>query len=158
MRLFAWLASAFVTLCLAACGGGGASSDGQGTSPVLAPPAASPTPAALLQTSVPVANYITTSAEAAAYRILNQERLQCGVGALAQNAGLDAAAAGQAQYQVLRQLEGRFGGHDQVPGTRGYVAVTPAERAKLAGYPGLAVGENSAMPYPIRPTPSPAKV
>lgn len=84
--------------------------------PVLAPPPTSAVPTAALQTSVPIASYVTTSAEAAAYRLLNQERLRCGVGALAQNAALDIATTGQAQYQVLRQLEGRFGGHYQVPG------------------------------------------
>lgn len=147
MRFMARLGSSLAVLSIAACGGGGASPDTQ-TAPSGAAPSSPSGPVASLQTSVPSASYGPFSAEAAAFRILNQERLRCGVGLLAQSAALDAAAAGHAQYQVLRQLEGKFGEHNQVPGMTGFMAVTPAERARLAGYPGTAIGENLAYTFP----------
>lgn len=142
MKLAALLACTFAVLSLAACGGGGSSTGGQTTPPATLLPAPGSPPAPSIQTSVPPPTYAPASIELAAFRVLNQERQRCGVGLLAQNAALDVAAVGQALYQVMRQLEGRFGGHDQVPGMAGYVAATAADRARLAGYPGTAVGED----------------
>lgn len=151
LRFTSFIVAAFLGLSLAACGGGG----GGGTATTPQPPTTPSNPSTpgggtstSLQTSVPAATYATTSAEASAYKILNQERLRCGVGLLAQNSSLDTAAAGQTNYQVLRQLEGTFGSHNQTAGLSGYVATTPADRVAIAGYKGTYIGEDIAYAKP----------
>lgn len=135
---------------LAAAGGGGSTAPQTPSTP--SNPSNPSTPgggtSTSLQTSVTAATYAATSAEASAYKVLNQERLRCGVGLLAQNSSLDTAAAGQTNYQVLRQLEGTFGSHNQAPGLFGYVAATPADRVAIAGYKGTYIGEDIAYAKP----------
>lgn len=139
-----YLAVVCSALLLVGCGGGGGESSAQ---PPVAPPPSTGV-ASGLQVSVPAATYSSTSAEAFVFKVLNQERLRCGVGQLAQSAALDVAAAGQTNYQLLRQLEGVFGSHVQTPGVVGFTAATPADRAALAGYKGSYIGEDIAYVMP----------
>jgi uncharacterized protein YkwD len=138
------LAAAF-GLALAACGGGGGSAAGTASS---TPAASSGPTSTALQTSVPAATYAAASAEAAAYRVLNQERERCGVGLLAQSAELDTSAAGHTNYLVLRMLDGQIGTHDETPGLTGFVAVKVWDRTQLAGYKGAYIGEDIAYTAP----------
>jgi uncharacterized protein YkwD len=129
---------AVAALSLAACGGGGASSttpsatlytaqctNGQGTrvSTVSQADAAAQcfgdtgVYASTIVTSVPADTYnaTTQAEEKAAFALLNQERSSCGFGKLAQNAQLDTAAQGHADWL----LKNNYTGHYQVAGTPG---------------------------------------
>ena len=119
------LTTAVATL-LTACGGGGGSTT---TAPVaVTPPVTPAVAAATLVTSVPAATY--AGEQAAAFNLLNAERSQCGFGLLAQNAQLDTAAAGHANYLGVNNTSG----HIQVAGQPGFTGVTIADRAANAGY------------------------
>lgn len=121
--------TAVIAAVLVGCGGG----SGGSTPAQSAAPTPAPTPvAANLVTSVPAANY--TGEPAAAFNLLNAERLRCGFGLLTQNAALDAAAMAHANYSKVNGIVS----HTEVQGLPGFTGVTPQDRAK--GYVGT-VGE-----------------
>ncbi|ABM39618.1 Allergen V5/Tpx-1 family protein (plasmid) [Polaromonas naphthalenivorans CJ2] len=126
---------------LTACGGG----EGSGATTAASAPSAQPAPvvtpvstASTLVTAVSPSTYAVGSEEAAAFDKLNAERNACGFGLLAQNANLDVAAKGHANWNVLN---GYFG-HFQIAGTPGFTGVTPQERFAKAGY---TVGQGSTV-------------
>lgn len=123
---------------LAACGGG---SDGGSTASVTTTPA--PTTVAssnssakttttstanTLVTSVPKTTYV--GEELAAFNLLNAEREHCGFGLLAQNAKLDVAARGHADYLLLNNKTG----HYQLAGDVGFTGANPTARIIASGY------------------------
>lgn len=125
---------------LAACGGG----DGGGTSTVATTPT-TPAPTTVassntsttttstaatntLVTSVPKTTYV--GEELAAFELLNKEREHCGFGLLAQNAKLDAAARGHADWLLINNYTGHF----QVAGTPGFTGVDSTARIIASGY------------------------
>lgn len=79
---------------------------------------------------MPAPTYSVGSEELAAFHLLNAERGRCGFGLLAQNAHLDAAAAGHANFQLVNNLVGHFQ-DDTKPA---FTGVTPTDRANAAGY------------------------
>ena len=121
-------------MAMVACGGGGGTSQGPSPNPA-------PAPSGSLQSSVPTPSYAAGSAELAVFNSVNSHRLKCGFGLIAQNAQLDAAAAGHANYMRLRMNEGVDPGHDEDPAKSGFTASTGSERAKLAGFAGYSIGE-----------------
>ena len=126
-----FLALAFAAT-LTACGGGGGGG-GEGAAPLPVPiVVAAPTPPTTVPivTSVPTPTYAVGSEEKAAFDLLNAERAHCGFGLLAQNAALDTAARGHADWLLING----YTGHYQVIGTPGFTGVTPYERAVFAGY------------------------
>lgn len=81
-----------LTLSLVACGGGG------GGGSETAVPAASPTVVSNVTVAIPASTYATGSAELGGWTVLQQARVLCGFGALAQNTKLDAAELNHARY------------------------------------------------------------
>jgi len=113
---------------LAACGGGGGddANSGATSTPVVVIPGA----AANLVTSIPTPTYSTGSEELAAFATLNAARQRCGFGLLKQNAALDNAARGHADWNLINN----FAEHEQVAGTPGFTGVTFQDRFVSAGY------------------------
>lgn len=125
---------------LAACGGG---SDGGSTASVTTTPApttvaSSNSSATTTSTSTSTANTLVTSVpkttyvgeELAAFNLLNAEREHCGFGLLAQNAKLDVAARGHADWLLLNNSMGHF----QVAGTPGFTGIDSTARIIASGY------------------------
>lgn len=83
-----------------------------------------------LVTSVPALTYPAGSEELAALTLLNAQRQHCGFGLLKQNAKLDVAAKGHADWLVLNG----YSGHFQSAGTPGFTGVAPEDRMTAAGY------------------------
>lgn len=109
---------------LSGCSGGGET--GGSTPPVpLTPTALAP------QASVPDPTYAAGSGQLALFKALNAMRQQLGVGLLAQDARLDAAAQAHAAYlgsnRVLQ--------HDETAGNPRFYEATPLLRARKAGAP-----------------------
>lgn len=84
--------------------------------------------ASTLVTSVPKTTY--AGEELAAFELLNKEREHCGFGLLAQNAKLDVAARGHADYLLLNNSTG----HYQVAGNLGFTGIDPTARVIASGY------------------------
>lgn len=142
-------------LTLAGCGGGGGSG-GDAAVASLPASAAIPTPVAA---SSPTASTTTSTAstpstvqptyaagspELAAFNYLNAERERCGFGTLKQNAKLDVAAAGQANYETLRWNEGT--GHE-------YVTLKPhVQTAGLSGFTGATIHDRAVTAAGYRAT------
>lgn len=123
---------------LAACGGG---SDGGSTGTVAtttAPTTVASSNTSATTTSTPATNTLVTSVpkttyvgeELAAFELLNKEREHCGFGLLAQNAKLDVAARGHADWLLLNNYTGHF----QVAGTPGFTGVDSTARIIASGY------------------------
>lgn len=121
---------------LSACGGGGGG--GETAAPVVITP-----PVAALWydapvTVVPAAIYTVGSAELREFTALNEKRLQCGFGMLAQNTMLDKAADDHRKYLVEYQQPIMAAGLDlhleyaQYP--NGFTGATPWDRASFRGY------------------------
>lgn len=113
---------------LVACGGGG----GGGTASTPTPNP-TPTPVVVtsnIVTSVSTPTYTPASEELAAFNLLNAERERCGFGLLAQNAAIDTAARGHADWLLINGYTGHF----QVAGTTGFTGVAPVDRLVAAGY------------------------
>lgn len=141
-------ALALSALTLTACGGGGgaAAAIAAGTSAAPAPapttapsPAPAPTPApsadptggdSTLVNSVPAPTYAAASEELAAFNFLNAERQRCGFGLLAQNAMLDVASSGHANYLVVNNATGHFQDNTKPA----FTGTGPGDRATAAGY------------------------
>lgn len=118
--------TAIFAAALVGCGGGGGSSN---TSTPPAPIVTAPV-AANLVTTVTAASY--AGEFASAYNLLNAERGRCGLGLLAQNASLDAAAMSHANYSYTTGDTA----HTETAGQPGFTGVTVFDRAKAKGYPG----------------------
>ncbi|WP_431273257.1 CAP domain-containing protein [Variovorax ureilyticus] len=139
-------ALALSALALTACGGGGGGGAAivVGTSAVPAPapsPAPSPAPApapsadptggdSTLVSSVPAPTYAPASEELAAFNFLNSERQRCGFGLLAQNAMLDVASNGHANYLMVNNATGHFQDNTKPA----FTGTGPGDRATAAGY------------------------
>jgi uncharacterized protein YkwD len=72
------------------------------------------------------------SEESAAFELLNSERTRCGFGTLAQNAQLEAAARGHADYQALHDIFTHEQDFSLFP--QGFTGVRPMDRVTAAGY------------------------
>lgn len=122
------------TLVVAGCGGGsGGGSSAPTTTPVVETPVVvTPvvTPAAIV-TSAPPSTY--TGRLLDAYQTINQNRLACGFGALAQNGKLDTSANAHAAYLTANGLGST---HDEIVGRPGFTGATVAARVAAAGYSG----------------------
>lgn len=112
---------------LTACGGGGGGEEDTGTAPTIPS-----TDTVQLQTTSTPATY-STPGLAAAFDYLNRERLNCGFGALNQNAQLDQAAKNHALYVSSRNNMGDP--HIETEGSNLFTGVTSTDRAKALGYP-----------------------
>lgn len=125
------LSIALLSTLLAACGGGG----GGGNEPISQNPVPPPivevprfdetTPA---QTSVADPVYADAN-RAAAFRRYNEIRQAAGLGLLRQNAQLDVAAQGHADYIRING-----GSHYQEASRAGFTGHWPVDRAQAAGY------------------------
>ncbi|QCC05561.1 SCP domain-containing protein (plasmid) [Cupriavidus necator H16] len=123
-----------MTLALAACGGGGGD-DGGSKNPTT-PPTTPTTPTTpQVPTSVPPATSVGTPTypagdfRLASYTDLNNYRLAMGVGALRQDAFLDAAADNHLAYMKANALLA----HEETVGKPGFTGVNPYEQAVAAG-------------------------
>ncbi|CAN7775806.1 CAP domain-containing protein [Caballeronia sp. LjRoot31] len=116
----------FSTAILAACGGGG----GGGSSSTAAATSASSTTATSGNVSTP--QYAASSAQLAAFQLLNQERQQCGFAALTENTTLDQPAQAHATY--MGENSGLIT-DTEVSGNPGFTGVTYTDRAVHFGYP-----------------------
>jgi hypothetical protein len=83
-----------------------------------------------LISSVPAPTYTAASEELAAFNFLNAERARCGFGLLAQNAMLDVAANGHANYLVANNAVGYFQDNTKPA----FTGNGPGDRATAAGY------------------------
>ncbi len=99
---------------------------------VTPPPAQGAAAAALVAPPLVPSTYARGSEELAAFNLLNAERDRCGFGTLAQNALLDVAAIGHADYQNLNQLFTHV--QDAVAYPLGFTGELPADRVVAAGY------------------------
>ncbi|WP_244095917.1 CAP domain-containing protein [Rhodoferax ferrireducens] len=121
--------SVLMLAILSACGGGGG-----GTASTPTPtPTPEPTPVVVtspIVTSVPPATYPVVSEELSAFNLLNAERSRCGFGLLAQNAALDTAARGHADWLLINN----YTGHYQIAGTTGFTGLAPDDRLVASGY------------------------
>lgn len=122
MRTRFYALSILAASVLAACGGGG------GDSPATPVVSAGPD----LQKTVPAPTYTAGSGELEAWNVLQQARDACGFGLLQQDARLDAAAKGHANYLLLNK---EFS-HSETAGKQGFTGATPADRAKAQGFSG----------------------
>ncbi|OVZ61858.1 hypothetical protein CDO46_18325 [Pigmentiphaga sp. NML030171] len=121
-----------LTAVLAACGGGG---EGGGS-----PPPAPPAPPPGQEITQPITEMPTSSHtgdKLAAFVRLNEARLAAGVGAVKQNAQLDAAAQAHATYQVRNYVVG----HGEDPNKPWFTGTNHAARAIAQGYSGRVMGE-----------------
>jgi hypothetical protein len=134
-------------LALAACGGGGGSGGGSSTG-AAAPASGASTPSttsSATSANVSTPQYAASSAQLAAFTLLNTERQQCGFPALAENTQLDTAASNHAQYMGLN---GGTITDTEVSGNAGFTGVSYADRAAHVGYPtNVSVGGVSAGYY-----------
>ena len=128
---------------VAACGGGGGGGGSTGAAPAIG--ASAPASSTATSSNVTTPQYAASSAELAAFTLLNQERQQCGFPALVENTQEDLAASNHAKYM------GSNGGSvtdTEVAGNTGFTGVTYADRAAAAGYPSTVyVGGVSAGYY-----------
>jgi uncharacterized protein YkwD len=145
--------SLWVALALGACGGGVSSTDtvagnlstascadgstrtsaisiadAQALCPAAAPPA---TFTAVVSTQQP-STYPAGSEQKAAFDLLNQERLACGFGTLAQNTALDTAALNHSMYQFINNVSTHE--EDKVQYPNGFTGHTVLDRVVYAGY------------------------
>lgn len=116
-----WLAAVASCALLAVAGCGGGDDDGTAAVDARVP--------ALVASS-----HAAGSEELAAFDLLNAERARCGFSAFAQNAQLDAAARGHADYQSLNNLFTHV--QDPVAYPNGFTGEVPSDRVAAAGYPG----------------------
>lgn len=102
--------------------------DAQAQCPAAAPPA-SFTP---IVSSPQPSTYPAGSEQKAAFDLLNQERLACGFGTLAQNVALDRAALNHSLYQFINNVSSHE--EDQVLYPNGFTGHTVLDRVWYAGY------------------------
>jgi uncharacterized protein YkwD len=150
---FLWLA-----LALGGCGGGSSSSSSSGTDPAVVSPytascsdgstrfsavsvadaqaqcprAAPPATFSAVVSSPQPSTYLPGSEQKAAFDLLNQERLACGFGTLAQNVALDTAALNHTMYQFINNVSSHE--EDRVLYPAGFTGRTVLDRVWYAGY------------------------
>lgn len=117
-------------LALSACGGGGGGSSGNSAGAAAAASSPAPTQTAT-SANVATPQYTASSAQLAAFQLLNQQRQQCGFPALTENTTLDSAAQGHAQYLATNNVIS----DTEVSGNPGFIGATYADRAVHFGYP-----------------------
>lgn len=154
--------AASVSILLAACGGGGG---GSTSAPAPSAPPTGNVPStptvtpADIQTSVAPLTYSAASDEFAFVTAFNQLRQQVGLGLLAQNALLDKSAQNHLQYVVTNwdvnggtvnmatndPITGRSMFHIEQADKPGFTGVQESDRARVAGYNGIYVGEEGSF-------------
>jgi len=115
-------------VALSACGGGGGGGNSSGAA---APASGASNPTTSTPTNLTSPQYAATSAQLAAFNLLNQQRQQCGFPALQENDALDKAAQAHAQYSATNNLIS----DNEVASNAGFTGVTYADRAVHFGYP-----------------------
>ena len=138
-RLFPPFAAAVLAAMLAGCGGGGGGSGDASTGGTAAVAEAPPSAAAAAPVSPsdgPASAYADGSDTLAAWTYLQRARTQCGFGALAQNAKLDAASLAHADYLIAESAGATpTAGHGE-PNVNNsfFTGNSPSDRAVRAGY------------------------
>ena len=130
--------AALLALALAACGGGGggggeSSVGGSAVPDAPAPPVVTaPAPTS----GLPASTYAAGSDTLAAWAYLQRARIQCGFGALAQNAQLDAASRAHSNYLIAESAGiTPIAGHGEPNGNNTFfTGNSPSDRAVQAGY------------------------
>ncbi|MEM5440561.1 CAP domain-containing protein [Paraburkholderia diazotrophica] len=116
-------------LALSACGGGGGGNGGN-SSAAASTPASAPSPTTGNLTSP---QYAATSAQAAVFNTLNQQRQQCGLPAFTENTILDQAGQAHADYQAQN---GGLITDTEDSSKPGFTGATYTDRAVHFGFPG----------------------
>ncbi|VCU69069.1 hypothetical protein PIGHUM_01129 [Pigmentiphaga humi] len=124
------LAVLSLSALLAACGGGD-----DGGAPLPSQPSIPQAGGARPITTMPASSY--TGDKLAAFTHLNEARLAAGVGAVEQNAQLDAAAQAHATYQAKNYTTGHGERRDQPF----FTGTNAADRARAQGYAGTMTAE-----------------
>lgn len=130
--------AAIAAVVLTACGGGGGSDAGSGTTPGSGTGGTPTTPADVvpaagtLVTSGGTPTYTNGSVQARAFGALNAARLAAGAGAVQQSTVLEVATSAHAAYLGANLVIV----HDEDASKTGFYAVTPKDRATKAGYTG----------------------
>lgn len=109
------IAAMSLSAMLAACGGGGGGGGSNGTSSA-APATGASTPGTANLTTP---QYTSSSFQAAAFTLLNQQRQQCGLPAVQENTALDKSADSHAKYLAANNV------------------MTDTESSSLTGYTGV---------------------
>jgi len=117
---------AVLAAALSGCGGGGDNGGATATPSTVRVTTSLPP-----QTSVPAPSYASSSGQLALFQSINAMRQQLGVGLLAQDARLDAAAQAHAAYLSANHVMQ----HDETSGNPGFYEATPLLRARKAGVP-----------------------
>lgn len=124
------------TALLVACGGGGGGGGSTQTGSGSGSTGSGSTPASTAQTAtsanVSTPQYASTSAQLAAFNLINAQRQQCGFPALVENTTLDQATAAHAAYMGLN---GGTITDTETSGSAGFTGVTYNDRAVHFGYP-----------------------
>jgi uncharacterized protein YkwD len=124
----AYSISILAAAILAACGGGGGDAPASPQSPTTAP-----VPTGVVTLPTPVDTYTAGGEQKNAFNLLNQERKNCGFGALTQNIQLDQSASAHAKFLVENSLNY---GHNEAAGLPFFTGLSETERAAAAGYTG----------------------
>lgn len=142
----------WVALALGACGGGSSTGTAAGSlytascadgstrsstvsvadAQALCPAAAPPASFTAIVSSPQPSTYPLGSEQKAAFDLLNQERLACGFGTLAQNAALDTAAMNHSMYQFINNVSSHE--EDRVLYPNGFTGHNVLDRVWYAGY------------------------
>ncbi|RZI67853.1 CAP domain-containing protein [Variovorax guangxiensis] len=131
--------TALLATGLVACGGGGGGGgDSAANGGAAAPdaPATSVSAAPAATSDVPASTYAEGSDTLAAWAYLQRARIQCGFGAIAQNAQLDAASRAHANYLIVESTGTTpIAGHGE-PNVNNpfFTGNAPSDRALQAGY------------------------
>ena len=121
---------------LSACGGGGGSSGGSSTGGSTNSTSSS-TSSTPVPGTVSTPQYVASSAQLAAFTLLNSQRQQCGFPALQENTYLDQAANGHAAYEQANSTTS----DTEVSTNAGFTGATYTDRAMHFGFPsGISVG------------------
>jgi hypothetical protein len=120
------------TVVLSACGGGGSATPtaqvGVATPAVAAPAAALGDTTPNVTVSIPT--YAVGRDSRQVFELLNAIRVQIGLGPQSQDAKLDVAAKGHADWMALNKAVA----HEQITGSAGFTGVSPLDRVASAGY------------------------
>lgn len=131
--------SAALLAALAACGGG---EEEPSTPQASSTSTATSSSSVSIVTSVP-APYYASQEKIDVLNKLNDDRARCGFGKLAQNAKLDVAAQGHADYLALNNANT----HYQTAGNPGFTGIAPGDRISAAGYVWSYTGEAIGTTY-----------
>ncbi|SOE91593.1 Uncharacterized conserved protein YkwD, contains CAP (CSP/antigen 5/PR1) domain [Caballeronia arationis] len=131
------MAAIAASLLVAACGGGGGDSTSGSASPPsgASQPATSSNPVIAPQTSVPAPTYAAGTGQYGMFTTINAYRSQMGVGMVAQDLLLDAAAQSHAQYEQINLTSGAETSlsHTENSANPGFYEAWPYLRARKAG-------------------------